>query len=145
MSVIKDEPRGRSSAIATIEISATPERVWSLAGGFTALKDWQPSLRKCEAGEGGRLRHIEAPTGEVIVERLEVFNDKERFYSYSLVTSPFPAKDYLATLRVSALDGQRSLVEWSGYFTAVGVSDEAAVALFHGIYSDGLASLRQQF
>jgi Polyketide cyclase / dehydrase and lipid transport len=133
------------STTASIEISATPDQIWSLAGGFTALKDWQPSLLKCEAGEGGRLRHIEAPTGEVIVERLEVFNDKERYYSYSLVTSPFPVRDYLATIRVSALDGQRSRVEWSGQFTAAGVSDDEAVALFQGIYSGGLASLQEQF
>jgi len=133
------------STTASIDIAATPEQVWSLAGGFTALKDWQPALRQCEAAEGGRVRHIEAPTGEVIVERLEAFDDKQRFYSYSLVTSPFPVRDYLATIRVTATDGQHARVEWSGRFTAAGVSDDEAIALFQGVYAGGLASLKQQF
>lgn len=133
------------STKASVDIAATPDQVWALAGGFTSLKDLQPTLLKCEAGEGGRLRHIEAPSGEVIVERLEAFDDKQRFYSYSLVTSPFPVRDYLATIRVTAQGGGRSLVEWSGKFTADGVSDEAAIALFQGIYSGGLAALEQQF
>ncbi|MER5198930.1 hypothetical protein ACWD3J_39365 [Streptomyces sp. NPDC002755] len=36
-----------------------------------------------------------------------------------------------------------SLVEWSGSFTPVGVSDADAEELFHGIYDDGLAALLQ--
>ncbi|MDQ0821551.1 hypothetical protein QFZ79_003927 [Arthrobacter sp. V4I6] len=34
-------------------------------------------------------------------------------------------------------------MEWSGTFTPVNVSDSVAVALFHGIYSDGLKALQE--
>ncbi|WP_434597809.1 hypothetical protein [Streptomyces sp. A5-4] len=34
------------------------------------------------------------------------------------------------------------VVEWSGSFTPVGVTDSEAVALFHGIYRDGLTALK---
>ena len=68
------------------------------------------------------------------------FDEHQRSYSYSILTSPFPVTDYLSTLRVKA-DGQGSLVEWLGEFTPVGVSDEEAIALFTGIYEGGLQAL----
>ncbi|WP_189929595.1 hypothetical protein [Streptomyces sulfonofaciens] len=34
-------------------------------------------------------------------------------------------------------------VQWSGSFTAVGVAEAEAVALFRGIHTDGLAVLRR--
>jgi hypothetical protein len=52
--------------------------------------------------------------------------------------------DYRSTITVREVPGaQASRVEWSGTFTPVGASDEEAIALFHGIYADGLAALKQ--
>lgn len=36
-----------------------------------------------------------------------------------------------------------SRVEWSGVFTPSGAGEDEVVALFHGIFSDGLAALKQ--
>ena len=43
------------------------------------------------------------------------------------------------------IDGESSLVEWSGSFTPVGVSNDEAIDLFHGIYKDGLEALQKAF
>ncbi|MGR5914074.1 hypothetical protein ACT7DA_14130 [Bacillus pacificus] len=43
------------------------------------------------------------------------------------------------------VESKTSLVEWFGTFTPVEVSDEEAINLFHGIYSDGLKALQQAF
>ena len=130
----------------SIEISASPEQVWQLIGGFDSLPDWLPYIPSSKVTEGGRVRHLANPDGDTIVERLEVFNDKERYYTYSIMKAPFPVTDYLSTIRVKeGTDGKTSLVEWSGNFTPVGVSDEEAINLFHGIYKDGLEALQQAF
>ena len=134
-----------ATTIATVEIPATPDQVWQLIGGFNALPDWLPYIPSSALSEGGRVRRLETPGGDVIIERLEAFNDKERCYSYSIMQAPFPATAYLSTIRVRATADQQSLVEWSGSFTPVGVSDEEVTQLFHGIYEDGLKALRRRF
>ncbi len=91
------------------------------------------------------MRHLANSDGDAVVEHLEAFNNKERYYTYSIMKAPFPITDYLSSIQVCEIDGdsKTSLVEWSGSFTPVGVSDEEAINLFHGIYADDLKALKQ--
>ncbi|MBC3435760.1 SRPBCC family protein [Pseudomonas sp. BW16M2] len=129
-----------ANAQATLNTPHSPEHVWALIGGFDSLPDWLPFIPESLSSEGGRVRSLKDPDGNSIVERLMAFDEQQRSYSYSILTSPFPVTGYLSTLRVKA-DGQGSRVEWFGEFTPVGVSDEEATALFTGIYEGGLQAL----
>ena len=131
----------------TIKIPASPDQVWQLIGGFDSLPNWLPYIPSSKLSQGARVRHLANPDGDTIVERLEVFNNKERYYTYSIMEAPFPITDYLSTIHVREIadDSKTSLVEWSGSFTPVGVSDEEAINLFHGIYAEGLKALKQAF
>ncbi|WGV57580.1 SRPBCC family protein [Brevibacillus brevis] len=134
-----------ANTMATIEISASPDQVWKLMGGFNSLPDWLPYIPSSEMSEGGRVRRLENPDGDVIIERLVGFNEKERHYTYSIMQAPFPVTNYESTIHVRENVGKGTLVEWSGEFTPVGVSDDEAIKLFHGIYSDGLDALKKAF
>ncbi|WP_027816131.1 SRPBCC family protein [Paraburkholderia bannensis] len=133
-------------ASASIRIAATPDVVWQLIGGFNSLPDWLPFIPKSELSEGGRVRHLATPGGDVIVERLEAFDQQARSYSYSILQAPFPVTGYRSTLSVTAIEGgHEAQVDWSGEFTPNGVSDEEATRLFEGIYRDGLNTLAASF
>jgi len=84
----------------SIKVSASPEKVWQLIGGFDSLPDWLPYIPSSEISEGGRVRRLVNPDGNTIIERLEVFNEQERYYSYSILKAPFPVTDYLSTIHV---------------------------------------------
>jgi Polyketide cyclase / dehydrase and lipid transport len=128
----------------SIDLPASADHVWQLIGGFDSLPDWLPLIPKSELSEGGRLRHLTTGDGQVIVERLESFDQMARSYSYSLVDSPFPVKDYVSTIRVEEASGKSgSRVTWAGSFEPVGISDDDAVRLFHGIYEEGLQALKE--
>ena len=133
-----------ATASASIDIPASADQVWQLIGGFNTLPDWLPFIPKSELSEGGRVRSLQTADGGVVVERLENFDNAGKTYSYSILQAPFPATDYLATIRVEA-QGQGAKVTWSGRFTAKGVSDEEVVALFSGIYQGGLEALRANY
>ncbi|ANI55313.1 UNVERIFIED_ORG: hypothetical protein J2X80_003025 [Pseudomonas fluorescens] len=133
-----------ATASATIDIPASADQVWQLIGGFNTLPDWLPFIPNSELSEGGRVRTLQTADGGVVVERLETFDNAGKTYSYSILQAPFPATDYLATIRVEA-QGQGAKVTWSGRFTAKGVSDEEVVALFSGIYQGGLEALRANY
>lgn len=133
-----------ATASATIDIPASAEQVWQLIGGFNSLPDWLPFIPNSELSEGGRVRTLQTADGGVVVERLETFDNAGKTYSYSILQAPFPATDYLATIRVEA-QGQGAKVTWSGRFKAKGVSEEEVVALFSGIYQGGLEALRANY
>ncbi|MFD5563022.1 SRPBCC family protein [Kitasatospora griseola] len=131
-----------STSVSRI-VPATPERVWNLIGGFDALPDWLPYIPESTALEGGRVRRLTNPEGEVIVERLVAFNEAERHYSYAILQAPFPVDGYVSTIRVHAVPGRDDLaeVQWSGRFNPVDATEQQVVDLFTGIYADGLAAL----
>lgn len=133
-----------ATASAFIDIPASAEQVWQLIGGFNSLPDWLPFIPNSELSEGGRVRSLQTADGAVVVERLEAFDNAGKTYSYSILQAPFPATDYLATIRVEA-QGEGARVTWSGRFAPVGVSEEEVTALFAGIYQGGLEALRANY
>ena len=133
-----------ATASAFIDIPASADEVWQLIGGFDTLPNWLPFIPKSELSEGGRVRTLQTADGAVVVERLQTFDNVAKTYSYSIEQAPFPATDYLATLRVEA-QGQGARVTWSGRFNAKGVTDAEVEALFDGIYKGGLEALRANY
>lgn len=133
-----------STSVSRI-VPASPDRVWSLIGGFDALPDWLPYIPESTALEGGRVRRLKNPEGEVIIERLVDFNETERHYSYAILQAPFPVNGYVSTIRVHAVPGQENVaeVQWSGRFNPEGATEDEVVDLFAGIYRDGLAALHE--
>ncbi|MET9297628.1 SRPBCC family protein [Streptomyces sp. NPDC003077] len=127
-------------------LPASPERVWALIGGFDALPDWLPYIPQSTPLEGGRVRRLTNPDGEVIIERLVDFNESERHYSYAILQAPFPVTGYVSTIRVHAIPGQENAaeVQWSGRFNPEGATEQEVVDLFTGIYRDGLDALRDK-
>ncbi|MEU9387137.1 SRPBCC family protein [Streptomyces sp. NPDC048279] len=133
-----------SAARATLDVRQSADRVWQLIGGFGSLPDWLPYITQSVPGEGGRLRTLTNAEGGVIVERLEAFDERARSYTYSIVRAPFPVTGYRSTLQVLDRGDDGCRVEWSGTFTADGVTDAEANALFQGIYRDGLDALAER-
>ncbi|MGQ5580824.1 hypothetical protein BIU87_07690 [Streptomyces sp. ZS0098] len=131
-----------ATTTATTDMPVPADRVWQLIGGFDSLPDWLPYIPTSTLSEGGRVRSLTNEEGGVIVERLEAFDNQARSYSYSIVQAPFPVTGYRSTLTVHEKPGGQSRVEWSGTFTPAGTSEQEAIALFHGIYTEGLAALR---
>lgn len=135
-----------AQASASIRIPVSPDVVWQLIGGFNSLPDWLPYIPSSELSEGGRVRRLANPNGEVIVERLEAFDNRARSYTYSILEAPFPVTAYRSTLHVREVDGGRAAqIDWSGEFTPKGVKDDEASRLFGGIYRDGLQALAASF
>ncbi|MGW1007044.1 SRPBCC family protein [Streptomyces sp. NPDC002520] len=133
-----------STSVSRI-VPASPDKVWSLIGGFDALPDWLPYIPESTLLEGGRVRRLENPNGEVIIERLVDFNEAEHHYSYAILQAPFPVNGYVSTIRVHTVPGRDDIaeVQWSGRFNPDNATDDEVVDLFAGIYRDGLDALDQ--
>ncbi len=130
------------------ELPVPAQRVWDLIGGFHTLADWHPAVEKSESEKEGTttLRRLYLAGGGTLLERLEAVDDNERVLRYSIVESPLPVGDYLATLRVRDRDdGASCTVEWSSEFEPVGAPESDAVKVVQGICQAGYESLERIF
>ena len=141
---------GASPALALtverhIEAPGLPPAVWEFAGGFCAIKDWHPLVTDCQETKEGDVtfRTLTLKDGGKIKEKLLESDDTS--YSYEIVESPLPVKNYKAKLSVE--DGNhenRTMVEWSADFEANGASDDEATKKIKDIFDGGLKGIKHK-
>ena len=126
------------------EAPGTAAEVWALVGGFCAIQKWHPAVAKCEEKEeGGKVfRTLTLKDGVKIEE--EQTKKEATSYSYKILSSPLPVKDYNATLTVGPDDEEdRVEILWTANFQANGASDEDAKKAIDGIFEAGVAGIKK--
>ncbi len=128
-------------------LSAPAEDVWKVVRDFNGLTKFISAIVSSSTeGSGiGAVRTLTLEDGAQIIERLESLDDKNNRLSYSIVTSPLPLKDYLAIMKVSALDDSRCQVDWSSSFQPNGAPEDEVENILKGIYSMGFEGLQKLF
>jgi hypothetical protein len=117
------------------------DAVWGKVGDFCGIANWHPAVAKCDLSHGKKIRTLSLKGGGTIVERLVSWDKSGHSYTYRIVKSPLPVKDYISTIKVVA-DGSGSDVVWKGNYKAVkGTTDDAAKKIIDGIYKAGADSL----
>ena len=131
------------TAVETVELVASPEKVWTLIGDFSGA--WEPLVANIKTvGTGvGQLRTIETIDGKRIIERLEAIDNSQRFYRYSLI-SGIQATDYVGTLSVSP-KGLGSSVKWQVQYWADGQPDILVKTVVTTLLKTSLESLKTRF
>jgi hypothetical protein len=132
-------------------IDAPVAKVWARLRDFNALPRWHPAIRdsRIENGEPadkvGCIRNFRLQNGETIRERLLGLSDYDYFCTYSILESPMPLTDYIATLRLTPVtDGDRTFAEWTAEFEC---AEEAAPQLVtnigQGVFQAGFDALKR--
>lgn len=136
-----------STVSMSSKINVSAKQLWDMIGGFHAISDWHPAIEKCVIEEDGNatLRRLSLVGGGEIVERLEQSDDDQRSYSYSIISSPLPVKNYRSTIRVLEGEDGKAVVEWSSNFDSGDASETEAAKIVEGIYSAGLDNLKKMF
>lgn len=131
---------------SSTELPVSAKTVWAVIGNFNALPDWHPAVEKSELKKenGSTVRKLSLVGGGSIEEKLEQVDDKERRYTYTILSGPLPVSNYTATLKVRD-SGNGCSVEWSSEFEAKGAPESDAVAAISGIYEAGFENLKQMF
>jgi hypothetical protein len=123
-----------------------PPTVWAIAGEFCSIKDWHPVVADCkEAKEGDvTFRTLTLKDGGTIKEKLLASDDTS--YSYEIVESPLPVKNYKAKLWVEEDEKRpdRTTIHWDATFDANGASDDDAKKTISDIFFTGLKGIKQK-
>lgn len=132
-------------------IDAPLEKVWELVRDFNALPRWHPLVAESCIEDGlpadaiGCVRNFQlAGSGETIREQLLALSDVEHFCTYSILESPLPVRDYVATIRLRRITttGQ-TFGEWQSRFNTRAGEEESTCATVKSIYEDGFASIER--
>jgi hypothetical protein len=134
-------------------INAPVARVWERVRDFNALPRWHPLIRDSRIEDAlpsdkvGCIRNFNLQNGDNIREQLLGLSDYDMFCTYSILESPMPLEDYIATLRLTPVtEGDRCFAEWSAEFSC-DPSDESD--LVNGIGTDvfqvGFDALKRHF
>lgn len=133
-------------------IDAPPAKVWEKVRDFNALPRWHPRIRdsRIENGEPsdrvGCVRDFHLQNGDRIREKLLALSDFDLFCTYSILESPMPLTDYVATLRLTPItDGNRTFAEWTAEFDCADADAEDLVAgIGNDVFQSGFDALKRQ-
>ena len=127
------------------EAPGLPPEIWAIVGEFCAIKDWHPAVAKFEETKEGDVtfRTLTLKDGGKIKEKLTGTEDLA--YTYEIVESPLPIKNYKSKLWLEVDDEpDRSVILWQSDFDANGASDDEATKIITGILKDGVTGITAQ-
>ena len=140
----------KAKAIASSVINAPIEKVWATIRDFNALPAWHPAIADSQIENGepsdkvGCIRNFNLKDGGNIREQLLTLSDIDHTCTYSILESPMPVENYVATLRLGKItDGNRTYIEWSAEFTTPPEAEEETVAFVGGgVFQGGFDALK---
>ncbi|MFJ9610890.1 SRPBCC family protein [Kitasatospora sp. NPDC101176] len=132
-------------------VEAPAERVWALVRDFHGLGGWHPHLPESRLGNeltGNTIGSVRVFgfDGVMLRETLLAYDEEARSYTYGFPDGTFGLDRYRATLRVTEITELRaSFVEWTARYDVAPEHREAAAGRVHGVFTSGLAALREHF
>lgn len=111
---------------------------------------WHPSIVGSDIEDGrapdsvGCVRAITLADGARIREKLLSFCDQTMSFTYDFQTSPIPARNYRATMRLTKVTkGDRTFAEWRATFDCDPGQEAELTELFRdGVFRTGLEALK---
>src|SRR3954464_10265145 len=121
--------KGYRSAI----IHSPADRVWKLVRDFNALPKWHPGIANSEiegglpADQVGSVRRFtRRKDGGLLREQLLSLADDTWTFTYSILVSPMPVANYVASMRFTPITMQdATFAEWWAVFNVTTFAQQA--------------------
>lgn len=131
----------------TIDVPAPADVVWQEVGDFCSIADWHPEVAGCtiEQDDVTTYRTVETTDGKTFREQLLARNEETRFYSTSLVDSPWPVTGVLTEFQVGPGPDGTSFIVWQSDYATLAVDEDAAADELSRLYQTGLEGIAAMF
>ena len=142
-----------ASIFVSSVLDAPVDRVWARIRDFNALPRWHPLIAESQIEDGlpsdkiGCVRNFRLQNGDRIRERLLGLSDHDLFCTYTILESPMPLENYVATLRLTPVSvGDQTFIEWTAEFDcAPEVEEELVTDIGQNVFRGGFESLKRHF
>jgi hypothetical protein len=134
-------------------LSAPAAKVWARVRDFNGLPNWHPAIAESRIENGdpadkvGCIRNFSLRNGDRLREQLLGLSDYDMFCTYSILDSPMPLTNYVATLRLTPVtDQDRTFIEWSADFDCAPDKEQDLVSgIGGGVFQGGFDALKRAF
>jgi hypothetical protein len=134
-------------------IAAPSAKVWARIRDFNALPAWVPAVAESRIENGepadkvGCIRAFSLRNGDRLREQLLGLSDFDMFCTYSILDSPMPLTNYVATVRLTPItDLDRTFIEWSAEFDCAPDKEQELVSgIGTGVFQGGFDTLKRAF
>jgi Polyketide cyclase / dehydrase and lipid transport len=134
-------------------INASAARVWARVRDFNGMSNWHPAIAESRIENGepadkvGCIRNFSLRNGDRLREQLLGLSDYDMFCTYSILDSPMPLTNYVATLRLTPVtDQERTFIEWSADFDCAPDREGELVSNIGGnVFQGGFDALKRSF
>lgn len=134
-------------------ISAPAAKVWARVRDFNGLPNWHPAIAESRIENGepadrvGCIRAFALRNGDRLREQLLGLSDYDMFCTYSILDSPMPLTNYVATLRLTPItDQERTFIEWSADFDCAPEREAELVGgIGANVFQGGFDALKRAF
>jgi hypothetical protein len=134
-------------------IGAPAARVWARIRDFNGLPGWVPAVAESRIENGepadkvGCIRAFSLRNGDRLREQLLGLSDFDMFCTYSILDSPMPLTNYVATVRLTPItDQDRTFIEWSAEFDCAADKEQELVSgIGTGVFQGGFDTLKRAF
>lgn len=134
-------------------IDASSDKVWDRIRDFNGLPKWHPAIRESRiedalpADKVGCIRNFNLQNGDNIREQLLGLSDYDMFCTYSILESPMPLTEYIATIRLTPVtEGDRTFIEWSAEFSCDPANEDDLVnGIGNNVFQGGFDALKRHF
>ena len=140
----------KKTVIRSAVIEAPLERVWSVLRDFNSHHRWHPAVARSQIENDldgdvvSGVRRFSLTDGTELREQLLHHSDRDTAFTYSILDSPLPLFDYVATVRLkSVTDGNQTFWEWRSQFHTPGDrATELESFIGNQLYEAGFTGLR---
>ncbi len=111
-------------------INAQADKVWDTLKSFDYVEKYLPLVQKTEVEGSGvgatRICTFSQPDGSTgkLSEKIESLDESQKIISISIADGVLPATNTIVTLKVNALDGNKTELDFSGTAEPKGISEE---------------------
>ncbi|MEL6126156.1 MAG: SRPBCC family protein [Pseudomonadota bacterium] len=134
-------------------VPAPAAKVWDRVRDFNGLPKWHPRVRDSRIEDAlpsdkvGCVRNFNLQNGDNLREQLLGLSDYDMFCTYSILESPMPLTDYVATLRLTPVtEGDRTFIEWSAEFSCDPADEDDLVGgIGTNVFQGGFDALKRHY
>jgi NADPH:quinone reductase len=128
------------------------ERVWSIMRDFNDFPSWHPEVYGSSIEDNrpsdavGCVRSLYLKGGGHFREQLLALSDAEHKFTYTILESTLPIRDYVSTVQLRAVtENGQTYVEWSSDFACAPDVEAELTKIVLGVYRSGFDCLKGKF
>ena len=136
----------------SVTIPSSIERVWSIIRGFNDFPSWHPEVYDSSIEDNrlsdavGCVRSLYLKGGGHFRERLLVLSDREHKFTYTILESPLPIRDYVSTVQLRSItENDQTYAEWTSDFDCAPDVEAELTTVVLGVYRAGFDCLKGKF